>query len=489
MHSIHLNFQEGDIPSLHPHLTSTHIRCISLGKLLFECLTRIDLRGEADLAGAKAVEISEDALCYTFALQDNKWSDGSPVTAFHYENAWKTAMHPASLCSQANLFYPIKNAEEIKKESLPLNSAGVKALDEKTLRVELSRPCPAFLELIAAPIFAPLKNPEEEPTVFNGSFAVDQWEKNQRLQLKKNPFFWNEENVLINDIEISFVTDQMTALYLYEKGTIDWVGAPLSSLPIEAIPVLESQKILRKRVSSSVFWLHINTQCAPFHSLAIRQALALSIDPHQISQHILVGTPILTPLPPTLSSSSSSLSSSLQEKKQAQELFAIGLQESGLTSCPPIHLRYFNNMRMKALAQYLQQVWQQALGVTVELECTDWNTFRNALEQGNFQIAGCYEAPDYPDPLNILGRFEPSSRSNFCRWTDPLFQDKLSLAKVAVNAEQRSQWIREAEEILVVSVPVIPILSLTQTYVHSPTLKGYVFDFSNAIDFSYAYFD
>jgi oligopeptide transport system substrate-binding protein len=483
--TIRLNFQEGDVPSLHPHLTSGHLRCVSLGKLLFECLTRMGPQSKAGLAGAKSVEISNDGLCYTFILQDNKWSDGSPVTAFHYENAWKAAIDPASPCPQAHLFYPIKNAEDIKKGLIPLSSAGVQALDEKTLRVELAYFCPAFLELIACPIFAPLKNPEEEPTVFNGGFVVDEWKKNQQLHLKKNPFFWDKKNIYFNDVEISFVTDPATAVYLYEKGTIDWVGSPLGMLSMEAIPTLESRKVLRKRTSSSVLWLHINTQCIPLQSAAIRRALASSIDPHQICQHIIVGTPVPTPLPPTLSC----ISSVPQEKKQAQEWLAIGLQESGLTACPPIRLRYFNDSKMKALAQYLQQTWQQVLGITVELECTDWNSFRSALERGDFQIAGCHEAARYSDPLDILDRFEASSRSNFCRWINPLFQDKISLAKKAVDLEQRNRWIREAEEILVSEIPVIPIYNLKQTYLHSSKLKGHAFDFSGIVDFCYAYFE
>jgi ABC-type oligopeptide transport system substrate-binding subunit len=45
------------------------------------------------------------------------------------------------------------------------------------------------------------------------------------------------------------------------------------------------------------------------------------------------------------------------------------------------------------------------------------------------------------------------------------------------------------DQILVSDFPVIPIYNAMQTYLHSPKLKGYVFDFSGAVDFSYAYFE
>ena len=49
MHSISLNFQFGDPTSLHPHLTTYHLRSSCLSKLLFECLTRINFEGETDM--------------------------------------------------------------------------------------------------------------------------------------------------------------------------------------------------------------------------------------------------------------------------------------------------------------------------------------------------------------------------------------------------------------------------------------------------------
>ena len=56
--TLHINFQEGDIPSLHPHDIASTLRGLSIAKTLFERLTRIDAKGEVQLAGASRVEIS-----------------------------------------------------------------------------------------------------------------------------------------------------------------------------------------------------------------------------------------------------------------------------------------------------------------------------------------------------------------------------------------------------------------------------------------------
>ena len=133
MNTLRLNFQEGDLPTLHPQNMMVHLRGIGLAKSLYECLTRMDEQGNPQLAGAESLEISEDKLHYRFKLKDNYWSDGSPVTAHQYEKAWKSALNPTSQCSRADLFYMIKNAKEAKAGIATLDSVGVRALDDIVL--------------------------------------------------------------------------------------------------------------------------------------------------------------------------------------------------------------------------------------------------------------------------------------------------------------------------------------------------------------------
>src|SRR5262249_30682075 len=142
--TLRFNILSGEPPSLHPHLNGGHLPSRCLGRLLYECLTRINEQGEPEPAGAESIAISSDSMHYTFYLRKSMWSDGTPVTAFQYENAWKQAMSQDSLCARPEMFYMIKNAKEIKKGALSLSAAGVKAIDERTLAVDLAFPSPFF---------------------------------------------------------------------------------------------------------------------------------------------------------------------------------------------------------------------------------------------------------------------------------------------------------------------------------------------------------
>ena len=248
-----INFQEGDLPSVHPHDLILHLRGRATGKLLFEGLTRVDENGKVRLAGAESLDVSQDRLCYTFTLRDNKWSDGSPVTATQYENAWKEAISPKSTCSRANLFYLIQNAEKAKKGEVPLDAVGVKAVDNKTLVVHLAYPSSFFLDLIALPICAPLIDPKKKDiSSFNGPFMIDTWKKNDRLRLVRNPFFWNKNRVLFDEINVLMASDPSTIFNLYESGKVDWIGVPFSPLSSEQIQDLQTRNLLLSRPSCKI---------------------------------------------------------------------------------------------------------------------------------------------------------------------------------------------------------------------------------------------
>lgn len=492
MHSLKLNFQEGDLPSLHPHALMIYLRGISVAKNLYECLTRIDSQGKAQLAGAESVDISPNRMVYTFRLRDNKWSDGSPVTAFQYENAWKEALSPTSNCSRADLLYMIKNAEQIKRGQLHLEALGVKAIDDKTLTVELAYPSSNFLELVAQSICAPLLDVKlKEPTAFNGPFLVDTWKRGDYLRLKQNPNYWNKDSISLQQIDIYMIQDTMTAFSMYEKGHIDWIGVPLVPLPSEILSDLKKAKKLKSHPVDRAFWIFLNTQHPSLSSSVLRQALSLAIDRHAITKHIFIGGhPLKKPLPTALLplSSSSNLEENLVEAKQK---FDLGLQELGLTrdSFPPLVITYSQQAGRKQLAEYLQQAWSKAFDIEVKVEAQEWNILRKNLESGNFQASGCFEAAFYNDPMELMDKLISLNSNNFSKWVDKDFKEKAQLAKQEPDPEKRMKILSEAEQILMQQMPFIPICSDEFQYAHHPHLKGYVFDYVGACDFSLASLD
>lgn len=489
MNTLRLNFQEGDLPTLHPQAMMIHLRGICLAKNIYECLTRIDSEGNPELAGAESFELSDDQLRYSFKLKNNRWSDGSPVTAYHYEKAWKEALSPVSNCSRADLLYMIKNAKEAKEGKVPLDAVGVKALDDKTLTVELAHPSPFFLVMLSRSISAPLADASvKEPVLFNGPFMVDEWQRGDYLTLKPNPYYWDKQNVALDQIKIYMVQDIMTAFTMYEKGEIDWVGVPFIILPPEIIASLEQNKTLRTRPVNRAFWVFLNTQAPHLSSPAIREALSLAIDRKAISDHILMGgDPLVKPLPMGLLPLPPAHPLK-EDHALAKEKFAEGLSELGLTkeTFPAIEITYSQHANRKQVAQYLQETWNRVFGIEVEAIPQEWNMLRSNLENGQFQVAGVYEAASYNDPLQLLEKYKTLNPSNFSKWVNPEYAETLSLAKMEANSEKRAALVSKAEQILMKDMPFIPICGDRFLFAHHPALSGYIFDGSGACDMSKA---
>lgn len=96
---------------------------------------------------AESYTVSEDGTVYTFTLREGlKWSDGSPLTAKDFEYSWKRVLNPELASETAYTLYGvIKNGyEAFVEQSCSVDEVGVKALDDLTLEVTLTRPRALF---------------------------------------------------------------------------------------------------------------------------------------------------------------------------------------------------------------------------------------------------------------------------------------------------------------------------------------------------------
>ena len=123
-------------------------------KILMALLEGLVIRhpeGQDPLPGmAKSWEISPDGKEYNFYLRDAVWSNGDPVTSYDFVYAWKRMLLPSLGSKYPDMLYDVVNAEEFNKGLIEdFNLVGVKAIDSKTLKVNLRNPAPYFIELLA----------------------------------------------------------------------------------------------------------------------------------------------------------------------------------------------------------------------------------------------------------------------------------------------------------------------------------------------------
>ncbi len=212
----------------------------------FEGLVR-EINGVVTPAVATSWTISDDGLVYTFTLNPNaKWSDGQQVVAGDFEYAWKRAVNPATGSKYADIFVSanVLNASEIISGTTSYEELGVKALDDLTLEVTLANPTEYFLGLTGFPTFMPVREDvvdndgiwarDPQKVISNGPFVLNSYSLGDRLTFAKNPYYWNTDNVSLEEIEVRFITDSSTALTAFNSGDL----MMNSEIPSEEVPRL-----------------------------------------------------------------------------------------------------------------------------------------------------------------------------------------------------------------------------------------------------------
>ncbi len=478
---LRLNFLEGPPVSLNPHCIRD-IRCRVLSKLLFEGLVRLDAKGKVILTGAESFS-QQDPLTYLFKIRPHFWSNGEKVTACHYEQSWKQALHSPDIPSEP--FFTLKGARKIHESQKPLDDLGVQALDETVLKISLEHPDPFFFEKLAHPLFLPsFSSVQQEPEHFNGPYLL-QKKNNKELILEINHYFWQRSHLYFDKIDINYLQETDQILNAFKAGKIHWIGSPFNRIPTHSIHQLKEKKSIRP------FWIYFNTQCSHFSSKWIRQALSLSIDRLFITNSILIGdTPLYSLLPEGVS-----LNKPQNKELSVEELkilFKKGLREMGysLKQFPPIDLMFYQSSDHANLALYLRKRWESLFDITINLQGMSWNQFCDRLDKREFQLGGCVDSALCQDPLDLLSRFEKStSLPNFSSWEDPLYQNIIRQAQKTFSLEKRNQLLRRAEAILIDSMPLIPIANSRSFYAHHPKLKGFIFDHGACVDFTQAYME
>ncbi len=472
------------------------LQSMTLARMFFEGLTRINSTEKAELALADKVDISADGKTYTFSLRTAAWTNGDRVTAQDFIYAWTKILEPHFPADQAFQLYVIKNAKAAKEGKVGLDQIGIKALDEKTLQVELQNPTPYFLELTALPIYFPFsqkadQNNDLKKIVGNGPFILKDWRHNDQLRVVKSSTYWDASQVKLKEIDLVMVPED-TELKMFEKGELDWAGSPLSVLPVGSLAQLRKTGNLHVKPFLATYFFRTNVESELFEHPLVRKAFAEAIKRSEIVEHITQGgqLPATGLLPPSLKGDHQYLSDG--DVNQARQDFDQALEILGLTrkELPSISLMYVTGERNHLIAQAVKEQWRKALDVDVELQAVERKVFFDRLSKKNFQLASGNWTADFNDGMNFLEVFKfKAGGSNNTAWENPQYRELLDLASAETDGMERQKMFHECETILMKEMPIIPLFHYTMLYLANQKVKGVVLSGLGSIDFKWAYVD
>ncbi|AGK52730.1 peptide ABC transporter substrate-binding protein [Bacillus sp. 1NLA3E] len=472
----------------------------------FEGLTRLDAKGKPQPAMAEKITTSKDLTTYTFKLRDTKWSNGDPVTAEDFVYAWKWALDPKNESQYAYQLYYVKGAQAFNEGTGTADAVGVKAIDSKTLEVTLENPTPYFLELTAFYTYFPVNskiaidNPNwhvdaGDKYTSNGPFKMVEWSHSDKIVLEPNENYWDAKNVKLTKVEMTMITDANTELSMFDNGELDWAGKPLGYLPTDVLPQLKADKKLKSQPIAGTYWYKFNTEKAPFNNKNIRKAFAYAINRKAIVENVSLGgeIPAMAAVPPSMFKENTKGYFKDNDVKKAKEYLEKGLKELNLKSAadlPAISLSYNTNEGHQKIAQAIQDMWKQNLGVNVTLDNQEWKVYIDKLHSGDYQIGRMGWLGDFNDPINFLELYkDKNGGNNDTFWENADFKELLNKSSKEADPDKRFQLLKDAEKIFIDDMPVAPIYFYTDTWVQNDHLKGVVISGLGDIQLKWAYFE
>ncbi len=487
----------GDPVTLDPRL-ARDLGSLAVTRTLFDGLVRINKAEKAELSIAETVDISSDETVYTFVLKPTVWSNGKAVTAQDFVYAWKKVLTPEFPSSQAFHLYVIKNGRKAKEGKISFDQVGIKALDERTLQVELEHPVPYFLDLIALPVFFPIPENSDEAGsgdpchetsfVGNGPFMLNSWKHSDVLKVKKNPTYWDADQVKLGGIDF-FMVEEASALAMFRRGELDWVGSPLCVIPVDAIERLKQEGILQRKPFLATYFIRINTEAAPFQKPLMRRAFGMGINRSEIVDHVMRGGQQAATqfLPPSFGTHPYFIDGNVE---LARNYFAEGLKELEGEELPVISFLYPAGERTHLMAQVLQDQWYSTFGVSVKLCAVERKVFFDRLAKGSFQLAAGSWFADFNDEINFLEIFKfKEGGSNSTAWDNVDYRHLLDKALKSKERKERKEIFDACEEILMKEMPIIPIYHPMMVYVLNKKIKDVILLNFGTIDFKWAYLD
>ena len=250
---------------------------------------------------ATSWSVSEDGLQYRFELRRNvKWHDGHPFTAADvvYSLGLLRSAHPRGRTTFSNL-------------------QDVRAVDDHSVVVTLSRPAPYLLFALAAgesPIVArhlyedkgdPLLNPNNRAPIGTGPFIFKEWSQGSHISYVRNPDYWDAPKPYLDSLLVRVIPDGAARAVAFETGELDIGGStPVSPLDLERFQSLPRIGLETRgyEYAPTLYGLEFNLDNPYLKNLQVRKAIAHAIDPAVVLNVAWygLGEPTVSIVSPTL---------------------------------------------------------------------------------------------------------------------------------------------------------------------------------------------
>lgn len=484
---LHVNLA-AEVQDLDPHIVTgvPEHRALSA---LFEGLADLNPATlQPEPAAAESWTISDDQLTYTFTMRaDAKWSNGDPVRAQDFEFSWKRILSPALASEYSYMLHHIKGAKAYNDGTeTDWSTVGVKATDDRTLVVTLENPTPYFLDMLFHQAYMPVHPATVEQFgradqrgskwtlagnhVSNGPFKLVEWFPQEHFLVKKNEHYWGADSVRLDGIKFYPIDDNLTEERSFRTGQLHMT----ETMPLHKIEVYrrDNPEVLQVRPYLGNYFYRFNVTRKPLDDVRVRQALNMAIDRERITREVLKANeqPAFNLTPPGTAGYTSE-SKMVYDPERAKQLLAEAGYPGG-KGFPKLDILYNTSDAHATIAEVLQRMWKDTLGIEIGLYNQDWKVYLDAMTNLDFDICRGSWIGDVVEPLNFLELFLTRGGNNRTGWGNPQYDALIQQAYATPDKSARHALLQQAEALLLEEAPILPLYFYTTKYLVSTRVKG-----------------
>ena len=377
-----------------------------------------------------------------------------------------------------------EGASACRMVTLDFDEVGIRVVDAHTLVTELENPTPFWLQLLGFyPLFPVHRGCLEahgapdwtrpENIVTNGPYRIGFRRPRDRIRLVKSESYWNRDNVALETIDALSVEKTTTALNMYLLGDIDWVEEPPPNLIREFMNHDPPRDDFNPAPQYGTYFYKMNVERGALGDKRVRQALSLALDrvdivrtaargPQQPAFHLVPpGTPNYT-----------SPQCPQPDPERARQLLAEAGYPGG-RGFQSLEILYNTHEQHKAVAELVRKQWQRELGITVTLRNEAWPAYQDRLRMIRYDVGRQAWIGDYIDPNTFLDLFVSDNENNQTNWADDHYDELIAAAERESDQEKRLAILREAEEMLMDEMPLVPIYFYYSRNLVRPHVRGF----------------
>ncbi|WP_420828373.1 ABC transporter substrate-binding protein [Devosia salina] len=471
--------------SLDPHV-STAANDFRIAMNIYDGLVR-NKQGTLEIEPALATDwtISDDGLEYTFNLREGvTFHDGSPFNAeavkFNFDRMLDEN-HPFADTGPFPLAFFFSSVENVE------------VVDDLTVKFTLNEPFAPFMSNLASATGLIVSPAAVEKygadygrhPVGTGPFKFEEWQSNTSVVTSRNDDYWDGAPSL-EAVIYRPITDANTRVAEMLSGGIDVL---LETPPDNVAQFRDDANFeVVEAVGPHVWYVMLNAKEGPFADVRVRQAVNYAVNKESLVNDVLQGTAEVSagPIPPAFNwAYNEDVDPYPYDPEMAKKLLAeAGAEGASLT----FYVTEGGSGMLDPVPMGTAiQADLAAVGLDVEIETYEWNTFLSEVNpglEGKADMAEMAWMTSDPDTLPFLtlrtAAWPEDGGFNSSYYSNPEVDDLLDQARVSTDPDERADLYKQVQEIAHEDAPWLFVANWKQNAVVTDAVE----DFQLQPDFS-----